>query len=172
MTEILVKDTSLTAIADVIRSKARTTDPITFPAGFVSSISALLPGEVIKMAGGTFTPAENGETFTFSHGLGITPNFLLFTRVSDATDTYFTRGGLAVKTQRTISSGEEAVTTTPFMISTELNGDINIVESYPIGNKWDEEVCVATVATGSNTKLSNIAGITFSWVAGVIENLF
>lgn len=41
MTKMLVEDSSLTAVADAIRTKGETTDQLTFPDGFVSAIDGI-----------------------------------------------------------------------------------------------------------------------------------
>ena len=78
MAELLVQDTSLTAIADAIRAKAESTGALAFPGGFVDAISALVafPEGVNAIASGTFTPAEDtSEIVSINHGMKVRPNF-------------------------------------------------------------------------------------------------
>ena len=50
MSKLTVEDTSLVTVADAIRAKSKTTDPMTFPEGFVSAVGGIsdnvLPGVV------------------------------------------------------------------------------------------------------------------------------
>ena len=49
MAKMTVEDSSLTAVADAIRTKGGTTDPLTFPDGFVSAINGIdVGGETIE----------------------------------------------------------------------------------------------------------------------------
>lgn len=50
MAEMTVEDSSLTAVADAIRTKGGTSDPLVFPDGFVSAI------ETISSEGGSIVP--------------------------------------------------------------------------------------------------------------------
>ena len=65
MAEYLVQDTSLTAVADAIRSKGGTSEALAFPAGFVSAIEAIEAG-----GGGEVTPPTtptDGKTRVYIH---------------------------------------------------------------------------------------------------------
>ena len=76
--EMLVQDTSLTAIADAIRAKAESTDALSFPGGFVDAISALsgFPEGVNAFASGTYTPAQDiSSLVSINHGMDAYPNF-------------------------------------------------------------------------------------------------
>ena len=44
MADYLTNDTDLTSVADAIRTKGGTSDPLTYPAGFVSAIEAIPTG--------------------------------------------------------------------------------------------------------------------------------
>lgn len=65
MAKCFVDDTSLTSIAEAIRTKGGTTDQLVFPAGFISAIEAIeagggfdFGGTAIEFASGSFTPSE------------------------------------------------------------------------------------------------------------------
>lgn len=78
MAELLVQDTSLTAIANAIRAKAESTGALAFPGGFVDAISALVafPEGVNAIASGTYTPTQNTSSIvTIQHGMNVMPNF-------------------------------------------------------------------------------------------------
>lgn len=64
-------DAGMAAVADVIRAKAGTTEPLAWPDGFRAAISGIETGgggNSIKIDSGTFTPAENVSTYK------VTPN--------------------------------------------------------------------------------------------------
>ena len=68
MAEYLVQDTSLTAVADAIRSKGGTSEALAFPAGFVSAIAAIEAGG--SGGGGEVTPPTtptDGKTRVYIH---------------------------------------------------------------------------------------------------------
>lgn len=78
MAELLVQDTSLTAIADAIRAKAESTGALSFPGGFVDAISALVafPEGINAIASGTYTSAQDSkELVSVEHGMNVRPNF-------------------------------------------------------------------------------------------------
>ena len=60
MASYVVSDTSLAAVADAIRSKGGTDAALTFPAGFVDAISAIIGGgDYVTAAFGEVTPASD-----------------------------------------------------------------------------------------------------------------
>lgn len=84
MAEYIAKDTALTAVADAIREKAGSSDPLAFPAGFVEAIAGIsagggLPFEgATSFASGAFTPAEDVCNVEISHNLGRVPVGAMF----------------------------------------------------------------------------------------------
>lgn len=99
MAERIVKEESLVAVADAIRAKGGTTDPLSFPTGFADAISAIQAGGGgvsggVKANFGTFTVdetitateivADDGfsvgyELMTINHNSGFTPkHFIVF----------------------------------------------------------------------------------------------
>lgn len=89
MAKCFVDDTSLTSIAEAIRTKGGTTDQLVFPAGFISAIEAIESGggggfDSIQTVSGSFTPdslidAGNQEypnsstAFVVEHNAGFVP---------------------------------------------------------------------------------------------------
>lgn len=89
MAKCFVDDTSLTSIAEAIRTKGGTTDQLVFPAGFISAIEAIEAGggggfDSIQTVSGSFTPdslinAGNQEypdpsrAFVVEHNAGFVP---------------------------------------------------------------------------------------------------
>lgn len=72
MAKCFVDDTSLTSIAEAIRTKGGTTDQLVFPAGFISAIEAIEAGggtgiEIptgYKISTGSYTPNTEGTNIT------------------------------------------------------------------------------------------------------------
>lgn len=80
--EVLVQDTSLTAVANAIRNKARITNALKFPNDFISKISSINPG-VVDLNSGTFVyTGAGGYQMIINHGLSVTPN-VVFCVVED-----------------------------------------------------------------------------------------
>ena len=82
MAEYLIKDTSLTAIADAIREKTGSQDPLAFPDEFIEAIEGI---EGMKIAYGSFTPASTVSSYTLTHGLGKIPDFIMLIRINTST---------------------------------------------------------------------------------------
>ena len=82
MAKCFVDDTSLTSIAEAIRTKGGTTDQLVFPDGFISAIEAI-------QAGGGGGGLDYGTITTtissgikIEHGLGAVPQALIFIALS------------------------------------------------------------------------------------------
>ena len=87
MAKCFVDDTSLTSIAEAIRTKGGTTDQLVFPAGFISAIEAIEAGgggfDSIQTVSGSFTPDSlilvdtqrypSTSAFTVEHNAGFVP---------------------------------------------------------------------------------------------------
>lgn len=73
MAKCFVDDTSLTSIAEAIRTKGGTTDQLVFPDGFISAIEAIEAGGVSGITYGTYIPTETGKRHIIEHGLGVIP---------------------------------------------------------------------------------------------------
>lgn len=78
-----VLDANLATVADAIRAKGGTSEPLSFPTGFAEAIAAIQAGgggEGVfgeKSASGSFTLSSNAASFTFEHGLGKTPKYAI-----------------------------------------------------------------------------------------------
>ena len=84
MAKGLVKDSTLTAIANAIREKTETTATM-----LPSEMAALIAGITgAKVAYGTVTYTDYQSTRTITHGLGVIPN--LFIMFSDSSTNYAT----------------------------------------------------------------------------------
>ena len=61
MAKYLVNDSSLTAVADAIRTKGGTTERLSFPDGFVSAVEGIQAGgdEIVELLEGTITAFKN-----------------------------------------------------------------------------------------------------------------
>lgn len=68
-------DAGMTAVADAIRAKAGTTEPLAWPDGFATAISGIETGggdTLYMYASGTYTPATD-RSFMKVTGIGFTP---------------------------------------------------------------------------------------------------
>lgn len=67
--EYRVNNSDLTAVADAIREKSGTSDPMSFPAGFVEAIAGISAGggEIVPLTvteNGTYTPPEGADGYS------------------------------------------------------------------------------------------------------------
>lgn len=69
-------DADLTAVADSIRAKGKTTGALAFPAGFQKAVSNISTGIDVQKESGTFTTNNSGEA-TFV--CGFKPDLIVFT---------------------------------------------------------------------------------------------
>ena len=78
MAERIVQEESLTTVADAIRAKGGTTDPLSFPDGFKTAIEAIQAGGG-GIAAGEFTISDypGVTTYTVEHGLGERPSMII-----------------------------------------------------------------------------------------------
>lgn len=90
--EYAVNQADLVAVANAIREKAKSNDSFMFPQGFVDTITGLkgLPNGISKMTSGSFTLATETNKYTFTHDLGVIPNFFIVLTDTgfDVTNTY------------------------------------------------------------------------------------
>ena len=88
MAEYRVQDTSLSAIAEAIKAKAGTSDSMVFPEGFVEMIEGISVsgGGGVKFTTGTFIPAESTMIYTVTHGMGQTPDIVVYWTESATTE--------------------------------------------------------------------------------------
>lgn len=80
MAELLVQDTSLSAIANVIREKTKTDGNIAFPDGFVEAIAAMnsLPYSISAMTMGEYIPSSTiTKEVIITHNLGVPPDCVI-----------------------------------------------------------------------------------------------
>ena len=106
MSVYIANDTDLTAVADAIRSKANTANPLTFPNGFVSAIDGLSTGipkatKIKYIIPATYIPKRTSDdlgfdviSFTFTRE-NVNQLMCVNWRLQDATD--FSVGGYWVQ---------------------------------------------------------------------------
>lgn len=72
-----VLDANLTSVADAIRAKGGTTEALSFPDGFVSALEGIqVGGGGLTYDMGEFIPTSDTTEPTFSHNLGVIPDFV------------------------------------------------------------------------------------------------
>lgn len=69
MAEYLTNDIELTSVADAIREKGGTSDPLTYPDGFANAVRAIQTGIALQLivtvsAGATVTATNGSKTIT------------------------------------------------------------------------------------------------------------
>ena len=102
MAEYLIQDTTLTAIAEAIRSKTGESDPVAV-ADMAEKISGIAGGGLV-INGGVFT--GNGGIYTLEHGLGVAPDMIALYFVYGLTATaYLVESGYAISVKVKNQSG-------------------------------------------------------------------
>ena len=79
MAKYVIEDTTLNNTANAIREKTGKTDKIT-PSNFATEIASIVSGggsSNFKMEFQTYTPTEDETEHTFTHNLGVVPNFIM-----------------------------------------------------------------------------------------------
>ena len=83
MAERIVQEESLTTVADAIRAKGGTSDPLSFPDGFKTAIEAIQAGSGgVKMEIGSFKLTESinithPNYYQVQHSLGVLPKYVI-----------------------------------------------------------------------------------------------
>lgn len=179
MAELLVQDTSVIATADAIREKLGNSDMIEWAAnkGFADAISGLgnMPFQIKALAGGTYVPAYNDLSISVNHDLGVVPNFMLVTRVDPI-------GSTALRLVAVFHSDKKFITSLSDTPQARMNWCINrssgtdkgtslyIDDSEAEVPSWNEVVCEAN-CSGTAQDLRFQAGVTYNWVAGVLDGV-
>lgn len=79
MAKYVIEDTTLNNTANAIREKTGKTDKLT-PSNFATEIASIVSGggsSNFKMEFQTYTPTEDETEHTFTHNLGVVPNFIM-----------------------------------------------------------------------------------------------
>lgn len=177
--EYMIQGETLTAIANAIREKTGGTNPID-PSQMATEISGMsgggLPFGIEALAAGTYTiTTESTSGIDIEHGLGVTPNFFLWTL-----------------------DGEDMVVAAPYKIVSSLNICRTVSENATASNSYAVSVVYKYYNSSSNYSIgytdvrssnaktymnattcrmraSNssklLAGYTYRWVAGVITGI-
>lgn len=108
MAEYLVQDTSLTAVADAIRTKGDTSGSLVFPGDFVSAIEGISSGHslaVLVPVNSSVTIGKDGETYTnIADSNGVT----IFSNLSKGTWSVTVSDGTTSKTE-TVEITEDCI---------------------------------------------------------------
>lgn len=165
-------EADLTEVADSIRAKAGTSNALAFPDGFKSAIASIetdnggdsggLPDGFSAINSGLITYDSATYAPTIEHGLGVKPNFFYVVAVGSITignNSGYMVAHLAVKQ----SFDDEAGWYTTISISSAgintMSG--NVISTANIDNYFGAE----TFMPYGFFK----AGVTYRWVAGVID---
>jgi hypothetical protein len=177
-----VLNANLTAVADAIRAKGGTSDPLSFPTGFADAIAAIQAGGGgAKIASGSVVRAASSNAMRFYHNLGVKPN-IFFWFVSDiATNTTGTGvlGGTTLLAPdvsstvcgghmegrsfylRSVKKGDGSYEYTLFPDNTIRAGGYSGSSFYILNDSYIS-------ATLSTTIASDMVGETIRWVAAVV----
>lgn len=156
MAKYLVQDTSLTAVADAIRTKGDTSGSLVFPGDFVSAIEGISSGHslaVLVPINSSVTIGKNGETYTnIADSNGVT----IFSNLSKGTWSVTVSDGTISKTE-TVEITEDC--TVKIVLSTipsfTYDGD------YEIVNDDDNEI----TSSADNWKIRFLTSGTLTFTA-------
>ena len=150
----------LTQIADSIRSKDGTTEPIVatdFPQRILDIPSG---GSDVKVATGTFTPSSNVSNVEIEHGLSVTPNFsIVFVLV----DTPFGNNGYI-----TASCSVDSDKQFNMRIRGSWGNIMNYAKFGEISDTYSESTVIFNNA-GGYTGDKFVSGTTYKWIIGRAE---
>lgn len=175
MAELLVQSDSLTAIADAIREKAESTDPLVFPTGFIDALAAIgggsgLPGGITALATGEYTPASDVmTTIAIRHNMAVMPNiYIAFSEESPIdTDTYKNYIVATIVIAKSASTGSRTFSRLDFARTGELQSS-----NFTTGAESTYGGIISThlyIWCSSSFRLK--AGATYRWVAAYIEGI-
>lgn len=146
MAKGLIKDSTLTAIANAIREKTETTATM-----LPSEMAALIQGITgAKVAYGTVTYTDNQNTRTITHGLGVIPN--LFIMFSDSPTNYATLSDRCL-VNALLPDGRS-------MYMTKSRNNVGIYNGT-----YHTDITATTI----KVSVSGYLCMTNTWVAGVVE---
>ena len=147
-----------TQIANAIRSKDGTTDPIlatNFPQRILDIPSS--GGEIVKISSGTFTPSSDVTSVEIEHGLSVTPNFSI---VFALVDTGFT-GNSYITTSCSVDSDKQ--------FNMRIRGSWGNVSGYQkfgeVSDSYDKNTVIFNNAGGC-TGDKFVSGTTYKWIIG------
>lgn len=147
MAKGLIKDSTLTAIANAIREKTETTGTM-----LPSEMAALIQGITgAKVTYGTVTYTDYQITRTITHGLGEIPN--LFVMFADSPNSSYTSNSDRNVANALLPDGRS-------MQIHKNNGNLGIYNG-----KYHTDITATTIKVSANSYLC----LTNTWVAGVVE---
>ena len=165
----------LTAIADAIREKTGGTGPLTLaemPLAIANikngSDGGGLPSGVTALASGTLTPATDvTATLNQPHGLGVAPNFFFLYAegqpLNPADFNYYITHQFGMAQAYTGTGANGA-----FRIARYSNGTLfNTIQSAIAAAAFNE----TSFPIHASSTYSLKAGVTYHWVAGVVEGI-
>jgi hypothetical protein len=176
MAKYFIEDTSIKDIADAIRGELGSTGTLTLHQmpGHIRSIRKYfpsLPSGITALASGTFTPASDVTTkYPIQHGLGITPNFFVIAAVGQellkpADFSYYITHEYGLAQSFMMNANELDA----FRIYRYSNGT-TFTQTAAVGilNTFADRTSFYPYASAT---YSLKAGVTYRWVAGVLEGI-
>lgn len=176
MSDYLVTDAELTAIADAIRTKGGTSTSLSFPTEFVSAINAISGGGGLEYEEGTFEPTSNtnlySQWFPFSNTHTNRPSILIFQDTTLSTDTTASLLFVCYVLNEALFGGSFYTNTTNL---TKRTGTMNAIIRYntytstteqPVDNN-DTPYNDGIKTNGFYLRMSRnaLAGHTYKWIA-------
>ena len=96
MADYLVTDNELASVADAIRMKGGTSEPMVWPNGYKEAIEAINAKSTLRVDTGTFTLAEDTQAPAITHNLGVIPDLVIVEAVDHDNTTYSILGFAAL----------------------------------------------------------------------------
>lgn len=164
-----VLDAGLLQIANAIREKGGTSAGLTFPGGMAAAVAAIeagggLPGGFSALASGTVTLSSAAYGHVIAHGLGVTPNFF-FAIAEGAVTTANNSGYLIVH-----FACRQPIESYPahYVNMSVTSAGINSASPGVI-----KESDLDSYFNAENINVYGFlkAGITYRWVAGVMDGI-
>lgn len=131
MADKIIRDSSLTAIANAIRSKARTSGSMVFPQGFISTLENMSNEATgYKVATGIISFPTKQESFSLNFDFNVISGLMGLLEIPDKTITYTTRKrSFTTRAQSLlVDSSSKMHTTGTYSYSFSTSGDLS---KYP-----------------------------------------
>jgi hypothetical protein len=167
MAELLVQDSSLTAIANAIREKAEIAGSLLFPQGFIEALANLkgAPDGISAITSGEYIPsADVNKAFTVTHDMGVAPNVMIMVAKTALTTTTSLAAYIAVVKPIGDSGGHSISIAGRNSGSASTSGSMYYIAQ--VSSKF-----TATTAELNSGKSTLLAGHEYLWVAMKVDGV-